>query len=462
MYLAEIKSVKRFISIIVRTKNEERWIGQCLQGVFSQSYRDFEVIVVDNESEDKTIEKAKQFEIQKIIACKDYLPGKALNMGIRQSRGDYIVCLSGHCIPANDQWLGSLLRNFAEPDIAGTYGRQEPMAFTSDADKRDLLLIFGLDRKVQIKDDFFHNANSMIRRDIWDEMPFDETVTNIEDRVWARKALNRGYKIIYEPEASVYHYHGIHHDGDIERCTNVVRIIERLNTNYSYKEIDTAKLNVITIIPVRGPVQYLEKKPLLAYTIERTLESRYIRRTVVSTDDVELAKLAIALGAEAPFIRDPSFSGEYVDLGKVLQYSLKKIEELNIFPDLVVSLEVTFPFRPKGLLDDMILKLTQNGFDSVVAAKGENRAVWKEKDGRIVQLDEGLTPRQFKEPTFIELRGVGCVTHPQFLREGNILGRKIGIYEVNNPYSHVEVRSEEDYKMASFLMRKWVTGRQFA
>ena len=454
--------MRGLVSIIIRTKDEERWIAQCLEGVFSQSYRNFEVILIDNESSDKTREKAKRFTVGKTITCKDYLPGKALNMGIKEARGEYVVCLSGHCIPSNDLWLESLVKNVTEKDVAGIYGRQEPMAITSDADKRDLLLVFGLDRKVQIKDDMFHNANSLIRRDIWQDIPFDETVTNIEDRVWARKVLQRGYKIIYEPEASVYHYHGIHHDGDIERCANVVRIMESLNLDYQYKAIEIDKLNIVAIIPVRGPVQYLDNKPLLYYTIKRGLESEHIKRIIVSTDDFEVAELARALGAEAPFIRDPSLSKDYVDVRKVLQYSLEKIEdELKIFPDLVLSLEITFPFRPRGLLDDMILKLTENGFDSLVAAKRENRAVWKEKDGNIVQLDEGLTPRQFKDPTFIELRGVGCVTHPEFLRQGEFLGQRIGMYEVDNPYSHLEIRRDADFGMAVPLMKDWLSTGQF-
>lgn len=446
------------ISIIIRTKNEERWIAQCLDGVLSQDYKNFEVVIVDNESVDKTIEKANQFkerlgERLKIITCEDYLPGKALNIGIKEASGEFIACLSGHCIPINNQWLNKLIRNFDEPNIAGVYGRQEPMAFTSDADKRDLNLVFGLDRKVQLKDNFFHNANSMIRREVWKEIPFDEKVTNIEDRVWAQKALQKGYKIVYEPEASVYHHHGIHQNGNVERCVNVVRILENLRSDYSYKSIETEKLNIIAIIPVRGPIQYLNEKPLLAYTVERALESKYIKRIIISTDDIELARVAKDLGAEAPFIRDPLLSKADVNLERVLRYSLTKIEELKIFPDLLVSLEITFPFRPKELIDDMILQLTQNGFDSVVAAKGENKAIWKEKDGEVLQLDEGLTPRQFKDPTFIELRGIACVTHPEFLRDGHLLGKKIGIYKVNNPYSYLEVRSPEDFKLASLLIK---------
>jgi CMP-N-acetylneuraminic acid synthetase len=328
------------------------------------------------------------------------------------------------------------------------------MMFTADSDKRDLVLLFGLDRKVQVRDSFFHNANSMIRKDIWQAIPFDETITNIEDRVWAQNILQRGYKIIYEPEASVYHYHGVHHDGNVERCENVVRILEKLNTDYNYKSIDIDKLNVVALIPVRGSdVQYLSGKPLLAYTIENALESRYIKRTIVSTDNPSVVKLAEELGAEAPFIREASLSEEHIDIASVLRYSLEQIETLSIFPDLFVSLEITFPFRPRGLLDEMILQLARNGLDSVIAVKRENRAIWKERGSKIIQLDEGLTPRRFKDPSFIELRGVGCVTHPEFLRQGGILGQSVGIYEVDNPYSHLEVRGEEDFKMAALLIR---------
>lgn len=446
------------ISIIVRTKDEERWISHCLQAVFNQTYKDIEVILVDNDSTDKTVQKARQFPIRNVIACAEYRPGKALNLGIRESTGRYVVCLSGHCIPVNEHWLANLLRNFEEPSVAGVYGRQEPMAFTSDSDKRDLTLLFGLDRKVQRKDSFFHNANSMIRRDLWEirGFKFDETLTNIEDRAWAQHVLSKGmHTIVYEPEASVYHHHGIHHDGDEERCAKVMRVLESLGAPYSAKALDLEQLNTVALIPVRGEIQSISGTPLLAYTIERALASQAIKRVIVSADNPAIAKLAEELGAEAPFLRDPKYSADQVDILRVLRHSLEQIEALNILPDLIVSLEVTFPFRPEGLLDDMVGQLVRSGLDSVIAVRRENRAIWKERDNQIVQLDEGLVPRQFKDPTFIELRGLGCVTHPQFIRQGKLLGEKIGMYEVNNPYSHLEVRSDEDAKMASRLVPSW-------
>ena len=457
------------ISVIVRTKNEERWITHCLQAVFAQTHKHLEVILVDNESTDKTVEKAKQFPIASVVTCTDYRPGKALNLGIQASKGEFIACLSGHCIPVNERWLEHLLKNFDDEHgnrdhrIAGVYGRQEPMIFTSDADKRDLTLLFGLDHKVQKKDSFFHNANSMISRDIWKVFPFDETVTNIEDRAWAQQVLSRrspAHVIVYEPEASVYHHHGIHHDGDEERCAKVMRVLENLGTPYRAKALDLEQLNTVAVIPVRGEFQRLNGKPIFAYTIEHALECSSIKRVVVSTDNPAIAKLAEEMGAEAPFLRDPKLSEAHVDILQVLRYSLEQIEGLQILPDLIVSMEVTFPFRPEGLLDDMIAQVVHGGLDSVIAVRRENRAIWKERDHHIVQLDEGLVPRQFKDPAFVELRGLGCVTHPQFIRQGSLLGEKIGMYEVNNPYSHLEVRSDDDCQMASLLIPAWFQAKQ--
>ena len=48
---------QELVSIIIRTKNEERWISQCLDAIFKQTYKNFEIILVDNYSNDKTVEK---------------------------------------------------------------------------------------------------------------------------------------------------------------------------------------------------------------------------------------------------------------------------------------------------------------------------------------------------------------------------------------------------------------------
>jgi glycosyltransferase involved in cell wall biosynthesis len=444
---------KSKVSIIIRTKNEERWISSCLKSVYSQKYRDFQVILVDNETEDNTLKKAKKFPVNKIVSVKEYLPGKALNEGIKVSKGEYIVCLSGHCIPVNNMWLGNLVAALEEDDsYAGVYGRQEPMSFSAPADKRDLVIVFGLDRKIQTKDSFFHNANSIIRRELWENVPFDETITNIEDRIWAQEMLNRGYKLLYEPEASVYHYHGIHQDGNRQRLSNVVRIIEEKHTNFMGGRLDANKLNIIAIIPVKGKQQFINGRPQLSYTIEEAINSKFIDKTFVATDNEETAEIASGLGAECPFLRPQSLSETYVNLETVQQFALGKIEDSGLYPDLVVHLEETFPFRPKGLFDEMISHLLEEGYDSVIAARPESSFLWQEDDnGNYVRLDSGDVPRKFKEKFYVGLHGLGVVTHPEFIRQERMLGDRVGLYIVDSPLAGFEVRDEQSRKIAEAL-----------
>ena len=446
--------MKPLCSIIIRTKDEERWIGPCLNAINRQSYTNYEIIIVDNESSDSTLKRANKFKIEKIVSVSDYLPGKALNQGIKHASGKYIVCVSAHCIPVNNNWLGNLVMSIEEDNaIAGAYGRQEPMSFSSAANKRDLLLVFGLDKKIQIKDSFFHNANSIVRKNILDKYPFDDETTNIEDRIWGRLMIENGYKLAYTPDASVYHHHGIHQDDDLQRLNNVVQIIEKIPGLSKQGQISPKDLNIFALIPLRGPSLKLGKKTLLHYTIDAAKKSNYIDKIILSTDNLENISLAESLGVECPFTRPPELSEEWVNLESVQKFSLEQLENLNMYPDLLVHLEVTFPFRDENLLDNMIEYTTQHGYDSVIACRRESGFLWQEQENsQYVRIDSGDVPRTLKEKSYVGLHGLACVTHPEFIRKGSLMGDNIGLFRVDNPLSHLEIRDAHTSRLAEKLL----------
>ena len=177
------------------------------------------------------------------------------------------------------------------------------------------------------------------------KISFNENVTNIEDRIWAQKVISKGYKILYEPNSSVYHYHGIHQNENSERLKNVVKIIESTEKNYKPGNINPKKIKIISIIPVRGKTKKLYNKNQIFYTIKVAQKSKFINQVFVSTDSKKTIKAAKSQGAEGPFIRPKNLSGSKVSLDSVQKYSLEQIEKTGILPDLVVHLEETFPFR---------------------------------------------------------------------------------------------------------------------
>lgn len=422
------------VSIILRSKNEEQWIGHCLSMLFKQSFKDFEVILVDNDSTDRTVQIAKRYPIKEILPISKFMPGKAINDGVRSSSGNFIVCLSAHCIPKGEDWLLNLKSNFNTNDkIAGVYGRQLPLCFTDPIDKRDLMTVFGLDRKIQVKDYFFHNANSMIRRDIWEKFPFDEKVTNIEDRVWGKVVTEAGYHLAYEPEAAVYHYHGINQKNNAQRVRGVVSVLEHVDSS-SLDELPASMLpdniNVTAILPVAQNFTSGSRiEALFTKTINELKESKYVNTIFLVTSNAYLSrKMNVGWIDRAKIANVDS-----VSLTDILSYSLDHIHSESIFPEKLLYANPDYLNRPKDLFDNLICDCLYNGFDSMFSGLVDYGHYWfRNCDGIFTQTEPTLKSREQREPQYKGLYGLGCLTSPWLVKKGKLLGGNIGIFEIND------------------------------
>jgi len=442
------------ISIVIRTKNEERLIEKCLATVFGQNFKDFEVLIVDSGSSDRTLELAKQFPV-KIVEYHpegNFKPGKALNLGIQNSSGKYIVMLSAHCVPENEHWLEELLEEIKPEEVAGVYAKQKATEETDNIDKLDLLLFFGPERLVQKKGSFFyfHNANSMIKRAVWQEVPFDEELRHYEKIPWARKVINKGYTLIYTPKAAVSHWHGIHqHTIDPERAK------ERAGRTVEILEKEFREKKIAGIIPARGSVKYLGGRPLIEYTILRALDSKSLNLLAITTDNPEIADIARNLGVHHIFIYPPELTGEHVEIGEVLKYALSQFEKMGIAPDVMVYLSPTYPFRPKELIDKAIGKLLQEDCDSVLCVLPEYRSCWTEEAGKIKRLDRGFIPSQFKKPLYVGTGLADVLCADNIRKSQNRLGDKIGTIELDNVIYSIDTGKAQGDKIAELLIKDW-------
>lgn len=422
------------ISIIIRTKNEERWIAHCLAMLYQQDYLDFEVILVDNGSTDHTVQVAKRFPLAAVIYIDQFFPGHALNQGIRASSGRFIVCLSAHCIPKNKDWLSCLRRNFDNDEkLAGVYGRQLPLSFTDPLDKRDLLTIFGQDRRLQIKDYFFHNANSMLRRDVWDQHPFDEVVTNIEDRVWGKAVTSAGFHLAYDPEASVYHYHGLHQGNSPQRAKGVVSIIEQIDEallNDLPDSLRPEQVNIIAVIPVQGELNPNSTAyNLLEGAVASLKSAEYVESIYLVTSDTSLAEKLGTLRIDRDSISNVNLLG----IDELLQICLEKIESLGDFPEALLYVNYDYLHRPEGLFDELIMDAQYKGCDTVFPGFVDYGHYWlRGEDGDYAQNDASMKGRSERQPIFRALYGLGCVSSATLVRTGKLVGGKVGILPVKD------------------------------
>lgn len=448
------------ISIIIRTKNEERWMRPCLEAILRQKVDlPVEVILVDNLSTDKTIEKAAAIHPDiKLVQIDKFRPGDAINEGIRASSGQFLVCLSAHCIPVNDDWLARLVANFENDDnLAGVYGRQVPMNFSAPSDKRDLLITFGLDRRVQFKDPFFHNANSMIPRRVWEQYPFDGDVTNIEDRLWAKDVLAAGMHIVYEPEAPVFHHHGIHQTNDVRRAESVVRVMEAsaVPEDHSAHPLTPGRFDVVALLPVRATLDDLDRtevERLLNLTLATLEESRHINTSLVSTDDEGLAKAVIAQGGATSSLRSSAVNSTLDRVDDVLAFELGKLEDAGRIPDAILSLEITHPFRSIDLLDRLLETFFESGSETMVAGVPEFRPCWVQEGADFHRIDQFLKKRNERDPVHIALPALACVSLPEVIRANGRFGERTTIFELHDPLAALEVRSHSTFRNAKSII----------
>ena len=222
---------------------------------------------------------------------------------------------------------------------------------------------------------------------------------------------------------------------------------------------------VVAIIPIRGSdpevnhgrIVTVGSKPLLAYTIEAAKASRFIDRIIVSTDGPEVARLAQAQGAEAPFLRPAELSRQGVPLAAVLQHALAWIErESEYRAELVVLLEITHPIRPPGLIDRVIEALLSEQLDSVFAAREERHEFWIFNSYGVLERVQPReeTPRQILQPLYKEMGGMATVVRADLIRAGKRMGERVGLVPVRDASSLVDLHDEDGLKLAKALLEQ--------
>jgi hypothetical protein len=296
----------------------------------------------------------------------------------------------------------------------------------------------------------------MVNREVWEEHPFKEDVTNVEDQIWGNEVTNAGYRLVYEPDAAVYHHHGINQGNDENRTRSVVRTMEnheirpdeKIGSEFDRNPLDPSELDVTAFVPVRqqAEVGVDFDESLITRTIDTAKDAEYVDDIVLLTDSDHVANRADDWGVKVPFLRPPELSERDVEVTEVFKYALEKLEQDGSFSDLVMPLEVTHPFRPPGMLDELVTKLIREGYDTVVATLPEYRPCWVDDDGELKRVNEDTTFRVDRTPIQIGLVSLGCVTYPRYLRNGDRTGGEVGVHEVRNPLASIEIRERDDLK----------------
>lgn len=234
-------------------------------------------------------------------------------------------------------------------------------------------------------------------------------------------------------------------------------------------------MKIIGIIPARGGSKGIPKKnikeylgkPLIAYSIEQSLKSKYINETFVSTDDEEIRQIAIEYGAEAPFLRPADISQDLSPDKDFLihfayWYQFNRVDD----PALLVQLRPTYPNREVAVIDDAIEKFLSkyDEFDSLRTIVENEKTPFKMytiDDSRLCPLFENVDgivepynqARQLLPKTYLHNGYLDIVKTENLILTDSITGKRIMPYLLKKDETD-DIDTIEDWEKSEEKFRK--------
>lgn len=195
------------VTVIMRAKNSDWVIAQALSGLFSQDYRDFELLVVDSGSTDRTLEIVRQYPCRLVeIPAGNYYPGAVLNDAIGSVATELVVLQNSDVVPLNPSALGNLVAAFDDPAVVAAYARQLPRPEADTWVRRDYAVSFPPSGPGPEWITLSFPLAGM-RRSAWEQRRFYTDAWGSEDTEWGHWATGEGLVVRYVPESVVMHSH---------------------------------------------------------------------------------------------------------------------------------------------------------------------------------------------------------------------------------------------------------------
>jgi CMP-N-acetylneuraminic acid synthetase len=220
-------------------------------------------------------------------------------------------------------------------------------------------------------------------------------------------------------------------------------------------------MNILVVIPARGGskgiprknLRLLGEKPLLCYSINNALNSKYNLDVFVSSEDDEILNTAQKFGAKI-HKRDSNIADDKTTLDPVIFdcYTHAKLSEKKEY-DLIITMQPTSPLLLSKSLDLAIDRMIKNtSIDTIIAAKDTTHLSWIKENNQYIPNYTERVNRQYLTPEFTETGGF-LMTRNTVIAENNRIGKNVDL-EILRGGEEIDIDTYEDWSLCEYYLRR--------
>lgn len=429
------------ITVYIPTYNHGKYLKKAVDSVLSQTYQDFELIIIDDASTDNTSEILKHYQSHpkiKILRNKRNLGFiRSAHKAIRMAKGQYILRLDADDFLDENTLL--VLSNILDhhPEIDLVY----PDFFHVNEKGQiiDYIRKKKIGEEIKLLDLPPNSGGVMMRKSCYFSIGGYRKDIDAQDKydLWIKfiashKAYNVNLPLYY------YRWHGKNVSANLKKILKTRKYIKEKFIEERY----SGKLpKVLAIIPTRAkfpiisnlPFRRLAGKPVIWYPIQAIKRAKKVERSIFVSENKKLLKLAEKYKIST-LLRPSKLAKEIVSIEPTIVYTLDYFEKKeNYIPDVVVILYITSPLITSDHIDEAINTLLIFNADSVISVREDKKFHYTHGKYGLKPLYQKRLIKYEKELLFEET-GSLIVTKRKFVSEDSLFGKKI---------SHIVLADEE-------------------
>lgn len=222
---------------------------------------------------------------------------------------------------------------------------------------------------------------------------------------------------------------------------------------------------ILALIPARGGSKGIPHKniielcgrPLISYTIEAGLQSKYIDTVLVSTDDEEIARVSRKFGAEVPFLRPPALASDTSKTIDAVLHAIRTLGKAGRKYDVLVLLQPTEPLRTAGDIDGAVEKYFACGENALVSVSevDDHPILMRTIEGDRLKplLNVSSTCRRQDMPAYYRVNGCVYINAISELNDNTSFNDNPVPYVMKKSHS-VDIDEPADLAMAEYHLRE--------